>query len=111
MAKAKEKEIVYIAGKISGDKGYRRKFAHAAAVLEKLGYIVISPAMLPAGLDYEAYMRIDAAMMEEANTICFLPDWRQSKGACREHIQAQLRGKQLMYYPSAFAESDWRASI
>ena len=38
---------VYIAGKITGDAGYREKFAAAERKLRGEGYIVLSPAVLP----------------------------------------------------------------
>lgn len=94
----KKREIVYLAGKISGDPQYRKKFARAAAMLEKQGYIVLNPASLPPGLDYESYMRIDAAMMAEADIICFLPDWEKSPGAQREHKWANRMEKPVLYF-------------
>ena len=94
-----EGAIVYLAGKITGDKNYRKKFARAAAALERQGYIVLNPASLPDGLSYEAYMRIGHSMMYEACIICFLPDWADSPGAQREHTRANVANKPVMYYP------------
>ena len=39
---------IYIAGKITGDDGYRAKFQEAAKNLEALGHVVLNPAILPA---------------------------------------------------------------
>lgn len=33
----------YIAGKITGDSDYKRKFAHAKACLEAEGFVVLNP--------------------------------------------------------------------
>ena len=41
---------IYIAGKITGDDGYRAKFQEATKNLEALGHVVLNPAILPAGL-------------------------------------------------------------
>ena len=40
---------IYIAGKITGDKGYREKFAAVEAALWAQGFTVINPAVLPEG--------------------------------------------------------------
>ena len=42
---------IYIAGKITGDREYREKFREAAKALERLGHVVLNPAILPDGLD------------------------------------------------------------
>lgn len=41
---------IYIAGKITGDKRYKAKFAAAAKNLQTAGHVVLNPATLPAGL-------------------------------------------------------------
>lgn len=90
--------IAYIAGQITGDPDYRWRFADAQMVLESMGYIVLNPATLPSGMGYEQYMRIDMAMLEEADTVCFLPGWENSSGAKREHAAAHKRRKKILYY-------------
>ena len=40
----------YIAGKITGDSGYKKKFAHTKACLEAEGFVVLNPAELPEGI-------------------------------------------------------------
>ncbi len=75
------KPIVYIAGKITGDPTYREKFAHAQEVLERRGYVVLNPALLPEGMKPKDYMRICMAMLDTASVVFFLPGWTDSKGA------------------------------
>lgn len=87
---------IFISGKITGDENYREKFGQAAGVLEEKGYIPLSPAILPEGLSYGAYMRICAAMLIECDGVLFLPDWIESKGAREEFINAHTNGKRLM---------------
>lgn len=75
------KPIAYIAGKITGDPTYREKFAHAQEVLERRGYIVLNPALLPEGMKSRDYMRISMPMLDTADVVFFLPAWPNSKGA------------------------------
>ncbi len=72
---------VYLAGKITGDKNYRAKFAAAEKMLEEEGHIVLNPAVLPEGLNKADYMRICMAMIDSADVAAFLPDFRDSFGA------------------------------
>ena len=97
-------KTVYLAGKITGDPGYKQKFANAAAELEKAGFIVLNPAILPAeGFTYEAYLRMSMAMLEECEAVCFLPDWIDSRGAAFECGAAMGKGK------CVFMFEDWRS--
>lgn len=77
-----EKRTLYLAGKITGDPYYFTKFYNAQKKLEEGGFIVVNPALLPAeGFTWEAYMRMSGAMLAECAEVCFLPDWKESKGA------------------------------
>jgi hypothetical protein len=89
----------YIAGKITHDPDYRAKFATAGKYLRSRGYVVMSPAIMPDGFDYEDYMHICFAMMWvcRAGTAFFLPDWKDSPGARREHENAQKTGMKIEY--------------
>lgn len=75
---------VYIAGKITGDPGYKEKFRRAAEKLEAQGHIVLNPAVLPEGMAEADYMRICLAMLESADEVVFLPDFISSAGAMLE---------------------------
>lgn len=76
-----EKRTLYLAGKITGDPYYFTKFYNAQKKLEEGGFIVVNPALLPAeGFTWEAYMRMSGAMLAECAEVCFLPDWKESKG-------------------------------
>ena len=89
---------IYIAGKITGDKGYKAKFMEASKVLKALGHVVINPAVLPQGLDERDYMRITLAMLEASDLAVFLPDYRESKGAVIEWAWCQRTGKDYAMY-------------
>ncbi len=82
---APEPMKVYLAGKITGDQDYRLKFLKARQKLERDGYVVISPAVLPDRLTSADYMRICFSMIDCADAVAFLPDWKQSPGTRLEH--------------------------
>lgn len=92
-------KTVYIAGKITGDHDYREKFDAARRALEALGFMVMSPAVLPWGFPYEAYGPIDAAMLDACEYVCFLPDWKDSRGAMYEFGRAVAGNKRILFYP------------
>lgn len=94
---------VYIAGKITGDSEYKRKFARAEEMLGRLGYTVLTPATLPEGMTAADYMRICFAMIDTADTIVFLDDYRESPGAMVEYQYCVYIGKPMMMY-KALAE-------
>lgn len=94
-----QKETVYLAGKITGDPCYFTKFYEAAKKLEAAGFIVVNPALLPSGgFEWEAYMRMSSAMLDECAAACFLPDWTDSKGALYEFGRASAQGKRVFMY-------------
>lgn len=90
---------IYISGKITGDAHYKEKFGAAANVMEQVGHIALNPANNPDGLRPVDYMRICFAMMEAADAVMFLPDYKESKGAMLEYAWCEYVGK-----PTIFAE-------
>lgn len=97
-----EKRTLYLAGKITGDPYYFTKFYNAQKKLEEGGFIVVNPALLPAeGFTWEAYMRMSGAMLAECAEVCFLPDWKESKGAKYEFGEAMAQNKPFFFF------TDW----
>lgn len=92
---------IYIAGKITGDKGYKAKFREASRALEAMGHVVLNPAILPAGLTDGDYMRIGMAMLEASDLAVFLPDYQDSEGARVEWAWCQRTGKECALYVEA----------
>lgn len=88
---------IYIAGKITGDPEYRAKFMMARRHLEKQGHVVISPAVLPDGMEPADYMQICTAMINVADAVAFLPDWWDSPGAQLEQQYAAYLGKTRLW--------------
>lgn len=77
---------IYIAGKVTGDENYREKFEKAEAALVSIGHEPINPACLrlPKSCSWKDYMALTLSMLELADAVCLLPDWRESPGACIE---------------------------
>lgn len=84
---------IYLAGKISGDPGYREKFARWQDKLEKDGATVLNPANNPEGLSKADYMRLSFAMIDAADEVAFLPDAEESPGAQLERLYCEYIGK------------------
>lgn len=77
---------IYIAGKVTGDENYQEKFERAEAALVSIGHEPINPACLrlPKSCGWKDYMALTLSMLELADAVCLLPDWRESPGACIE---------------------------
>jgi hypothetical protein len=86
---------VYIAGKITGDPEYKRKFLSAHMEQKNEGHIVLNPAHLPEGMKSADYMRICLAMIDSADLVAFLPGWESSAGARIEHEYCRYTGKRM----------------
>ena len=78
---------IYIAGKITGDPGYRDKFAAAEIQLGWQWHTVLNPAELPEGMAPADYMRICFAMIDVA-------DAKDSAGAKLEMAYCNYIGKE-----------------
>ena len=97
----------YIAGKITGDPDYRDKFQKAEKALKAEGFTVLNPARLPDGMSPGDYMRICFAMIDVADWVFFLPDFRNSNGARLEYDYCKYTGKQFSFLGSwVFGEDE-----
>lgn len=76
-----DKTVVFISGRISGDPGYKAKFNEAQYRLENVGFKVLNPAWMPQGLSNAEYMRMCFSMIDVADVVVLLPDWKYSPGA------------------------------
>nr|DAJ62015.1 MAG TPA: deoxyribosyltransferase [Caudoviricetes sp.] len=95
---------IYIAGKITGDEGYREKFRRAAETVSGMGCIPLNPAEQPEGMAAQDYMRVCFAMIDIADAVLFLPDWRGSPGAMLEKAYCEYTKK-----PHVFAAGEAEA--
>lgn len=88
-----KRETVYIAGPITGIPDYHTRFTWAKYHLTRMGFRVLSPAVLPEGMTRSQYMRICFAMIDTADKVCFLPKWKESDGARLEYEYCRYIGK------------------
>ena len=68
---------IYIAGKISGDIKYKRKFKRAERALAVDGDVVLNPAWMPRNMDRTSAMKVCMAMIEVCDCVYLLPDWEK----------------------------------
>lgn len=90
---------VFIAGKISGDPAYRRKFRAAENILRSCGFAVMNPARLGnyAAFTHRDYLHITRAMLERCDAVVLLADWQESSGAKEEAAYAETIGKRVYF--------------
>ncbi len=88
---------IYIAGRISGEHGYKRKFRKAEKKIAKLGHSPMNPALLNSypEFSYNDYMDITATMQEACDAVFMLPGWELSTGASREFNRALERRQKI----------------
>ena len=84
---------LYIAGPIKGVRNYRERFEEAALAARKLGWAVLNPATLPAGLPQDRYMPTCLMMLNSADAVLLLDGWEDSEGAQIEKRFAAYQGK------------------
>jgi hypothetical protein len=86
----------YIAGRISGNREYKKQFDAAERYLRRCGYeVILNPAKLPEEIDPGTAIRICLAMIDTADTVFFISGWQRSKGAQLEHAYCEYVGKQV----------------
>lgn len=98
---------IYIAGKITGDPGYKTKFNAASEALAGEGHTVLNPAVLPEGLSRAEYMQICFQMIFAADKVVFLDDFTESKGAMLEYSLCRYIGKDLVCEVAVAEETTW----
>ena len=94
------KKAIYIAGPITGVCDYRTEFGRYADAIRAMGYAVLNPARLPEGMTNAQYMRICLAMIDSADAVLFMSEWRESPGATLEHRYCEYTGKPHIHSPT-----------
>ena len=97
---------IYIAGPMTGLPDFNYPAFHAEAQrLRNAGWHVENPAenpRPPCG-SWAGYMRLALAQLVTCDSICLLPGWTRSKGACIEHFVAAHLGLAVVYHESPVA--------
>ncbi|EEA1387640.1 DUF4406 domain-containing protein [Salmonella enterica] len=100
-----KKKVVFICGPMTGYENYNRDaFMRKEMELIACGTTVLSPAMLPDGLEHEQYLTITRGMIRVSDSVCLLPGWEDSKGARQEVIYALKRNIWPMGFDGAMRE-------
>lgn len=86
------KKVIYISGKVTGDKNYKAKFKEAEEKIRKMypAATIVNPvaADFPDTYDWADCMRECMHMLKKCNAIYFIDDWQESAGACIERATA-----------------------
>ena len=94
--------MIYISGRITGNKNWEKQFQEAENYLNKLGiYTVVNPLKLEKQLTikktYINYMRNDIKHLINCSDIYMLRGWWRSKGARLERHIAKVLGLGIVY--------------
>ena len=88
---------VYIAGKITDLENYEELFKAKEEIFLELGYNVMNPCVLPPGFSHQEYMVVCYAMINVCDTVYFLNNWKDSKGASLEFDYAFKYNKTIVF--------------
>ncbi len=93
---------VYIAGSISKDRHYLKKFKRAEKEILKQGHTPVNPAWIKPqkAFTYEDYMNMTAAMQKVCDAILFIPGWSASNGAIKEMKRARELHQKVYFLAS-----------
>ena len=97
---------IYIAGPITGVKGYADRFKRAEQILEEAGHKPVSP-VIPGddeGETYRYYIDRGIRLLLGCDAICMLPGWSRSRGAMLEKRYAET-----VKLPVYFIDSKYEA--
>ena len=92
---------IYISGAITGTDDYMERFSKAEKELTEQGYSAINPskvnAQLPEDTSYEEYMKMCFCMLDMADAIFMISNWKTSCGASQEYGYAMAKNMIIMY--------------
>lgn len=102
-----KKSKVFISGKVSGED-YQKcfdKFRITEDILNNGGYDVINPlTIVPQGTSWTDAMDIIRPHLINSDIVLFLPDWKNSRGACVEREWAKHYNKKIVEYANLYGK-------
>lgn len=106
--KGKSREKVYIAGPMTGIKGFNYPaFEIAEYVIRKAGFEPVNPAGQVEGWTHKDYMRRGFKRLMECDRIALLPGWPASSGANAEFevaVQLGMPAHTVAYYEKDYLD-------
>lgn len=97
--------MIYISGRITGNKNWEKQFKEAEEYLKSKGYkVIINPLNLAEQVNkeiknatYTDYMKQDIEILILCDDIYMLRGWWRSKGARLERHIAKVLGMKIIY--------------
>lgn len=88
---------VYLIGRISGEPDDYDHFQRAALKVRMMGHTVLSPMILPDGLEPEDYTHLFYSLLDVAEGIYLLDNWQDSGIAQDAYTYATHTRKAILY--------------
>lgn len=103
---------IYISGAITSNPNYKEDFERAEDYLQREfpKAEIINPALvnsyLPKSTTHEEYMRMSFCMLDMADAIFMISNWKTSCGASQEYGYALAKDKAILLERSKYGEID-----
>lgn len=92
------KDVIYLAGPITGNPNYKEEFSIAQKEWEEYGWKVLNPALTECNSwTYKDYIDHGLMLLKTADAIAMLKGWENSKGAILEKTYAETIGLKIYY--------------
>ena len=85
---------IYIAGSITNDPNYKRRFVIAEYKIKGLGHTPLNPCK-QLGFTYREYINMGLCELMHCDAIYLLKGWEHSGGACLEKHYAKVIGLEI----------------
>lgn len=90
-------------GQVRRNRLRLRWYAWRLRRIAKPGSVVLNPAILPLGMEYNDYMSITRAMIRRCDAVVLTPGWDESAGAREEATYAGLHNIPVYRWEELFA--------
>lgn len=97
----RKKRRCYLSGAVTGTTEYMERFEKYEKYLTQVGWVVINPVKVNAGMPtdtlYEEYMEMSETMLKMCDRIFLMKGWEKSKGAKYEREYAIIHNMKVFY--------------